>query len=205
MFIIINAVLIKYWLKLLRMPDSRYPKACYTMLFNLDQQGRTTWATHVRLLLYRYNFSEVWDAQGVGNVVLFLREFSDRVKQVYSIEWEQNIAQSSKLYLFRSLKSSGINREQYLYSVTIRKYRSGLAKLLCSAHDLRIEKGRHTGELVADRVCKLCLISGDHYVLDDEYHFLMCCPKYSDLREVYFPIWAIESNTYVNCLYSWLC
>jgi len=65
---------------------------------------------------------------------------------------------------------------------------------------LRIEKGRHRGELVADRVCKLCLKSIDHNVLEDEYHFLMCCPEYSNLREVYFPNWAIESNTYANFL-----
>jgi hypothetical protein len=82
---------IKYWLRLVRMPDSTYHKACYQMLFNLDQQCRTTWPSHARLLLYRYNFNEVWEAQGVGNVVLFLWEFSDRVKQVYSIEWEQII------------------------------------------------------------------------------------------------------------------
>ena len=175
-------------------------KCAPKMLLNLDQHGRTTWASHVRLLLYRYGFREVWDAQGVGNMVLFLREFTDRVKQVYSTDWEHDLEQSSKLYLFKSLKDSGIYREEYLYKVTIRKYRAGLAKLRCSSHDLRIEKGRHKSEPVAERVCRLCFKADEQHVLEDEYHFLMCCPQYADLREKYLPDWVQQSNTYANFL-----
>lgn len=138
----------------------------------------------------------MWDTQGVGNTVLFLKEFSERVKDMCSMEWEESMAQSSKLYLLRSLKPSGIKREQYLHCVTIRKYRRGLAKLRCSAHDLAIEKGRHKGQLVADRVCKLCLQSRGAYVLEDEFHFTMCCSQFSDLRVQYFPEWARHTNSY---------
>jgi hypothetical protein len=190
---------IKYWLKLLHMPNTRYPKACYKMLLNLDRQGRVTWASHVRNLLCKYDFGEVWEAQGVENWSLFLKEFTQRVQQKYCADWEYDLGQSSKLYLFRSLKESGINSASYLYHVTIRKYRAGLAKLRCSSHDLNIEKGRHTGVLVADRVCKLCLNKYSRHVLEDEYHFLMCCPQYNDLRDTYFPAWA-KHESYENFL-----
>ena len=181
---------IKYWLNILFMPETRFPKACYKMLLNLHNHGRKTWASHVRALLYKYNFGDVWEAQGVGNMIVFFKEFVDRAKHVYLTEWEYDIAQSSKLYLFRSLKPSGINRENYLCTTTIRKYRSGLAKLRCASHDLQIEKGRHLGQQVAERNCKLCHVHLDQIVLEDEYHFITCCPQYSDLRETYFPPWA---------------
>ena len=64
---------IKYWLKLLHMPNSRYPKACYRMLLTLDQHGRNNWATSVKNLLYRYGFGDVWEEQGVGNRIVFFK------------------------------------------------------------------------------------------------------------------------------------
>ena len=176
---------VKFWLKLLSMPDTRYPKACYNMLLSLDQVGRNTWAGSVRQLLCTYGFQDVWEAQSVENINVFLREFTNRVKSAYDSEWEHTVAQSSKLTLFRSLKPDGIVRESYLRNVTLKVYRSGLTKFRCSAHELRIEKGRHSNELLADRVCRLCLKHTGNYVLEDEFHFLMCCPLYENLRGQY--------------------
>lgn len=191
---------IKYWLKVIAMPAQRYPKACYEMLYNLDQQGRMTWASSVRLLLYKYNFHEVWDQQGVADRNAFFREFSCRIKQVYMDEWEYDIGQASKLSLLRSVASSCIEVESYLCNPKLlRKYRAGVTKLRCSAHTLRIEKGRHSNELIADRVCKLCELSG-HYVLDDEYHFMLHCPALSQLRTVYLPDTIVNTPVYGDLL-----
>ena len=44
---------IKYWFKMICMPDHRYPKVCYSMLKILDESGRITWASHIRCLLER--------------------------------------------------------------------------------------------------------------------------------------------------------
>jgi len=155
------------------------------MLYSLDQNGRATWVTCVRKLLSKYGYQHVWDAQGVENFSVFLREFSDTVADTYVTEWEQTLAESSKLVLFRQLKL-GFVREDYLYNVTLKKYRASLAKLRCSAHELRIEKGRYKGELMADRVCKLCLKLRQEYVLEDEYH-LFCCPCYLSVKREYLP------------------
>ena len=89
------------------------------MLLSLDQQGRQTWATCVKNLLYKYGFGDVWEEQGVGNRIVFFREFTERIKHCYDEEWEYDVSQSSKLSLYRSLKSSGINRESYLYNVAL--------------------------------------------------------------------------------------
>ena len=39
---------IKYWLKLLFMPEYRLPKKCYKMLIGLDDIGRNNWASSVK-------------------------------------------------------------------------------------------------------------------------------------------------------------
>ena len=55
---------VKYWLK---MQSGRYPKACYTMLYNLDQHGKNTWATCVKVMLEQFDFRYVWAQQGIGD------------------------------------------------------------------------------------------------------------------------------------------
>jgi hypothetical protein len=195
MYVLYFKKCVKFWLKILSMPSYRYPRASYGMLLSLDNLGRQTWATSVKNLLYKYGFQHVWDQQGVGNEAVFLREFVNRVSQSYMEEWEFDMSQSSKLSLLRSLKPFGICRESYLVNVTFRKYRSGLSKLRCSAHTLRIEKGRHVNELMADRVCKLCL-RDNSYVLEDEYHFLLCCPSFSNLRLTYLAEWIVPEPSY---------
>ena len=168
------------------MPAHRYPNACYKMLYQMDQNGRHTWATSVKTLLFKYSFQDVWLHQGVGDRNAFLREFENRIVQLYVEEWKYDLDQSSKLSLLKQIASPCTETEVYLKYVSIRKYRSSLAKLRCSSHSLRIEKGRHSGELVAQRICKLCENSGS-YVLDDEYHFMIRCPALINLRDYYMP------------------
>ena len=56
---------VKYWLKLIQMPVNRYPHICYNMLRSYHDSGKITWATHVKMLLYKYGFGHVWLSQGV--------------------------------------------------------------------------------------------------------------------------------------------
>ena len=59
---------------------------------------------------------------------------------------------------------------------------------------LQIEVGRHKNMLMADRLCVFCK---ELYiiVLEDEYHFLMLCPAYTDLRSNYL---FIQNTSYSN-------
>ena len=62
------------------MEDNRYPKQCYILLYRLDQAERKTWATHVRILLYKFGFGYAWISQEIGNAVNFIRLLTERVK-----------------------------------------------------------------------------------------------------------------------------
>ena len=45
-----------------------------------------------------------------------------------------------------------------------------------------IDFGRFSGLRRQDRICKVCSIR----MIQSEYHFLLCCPRYSDIRTKYF-------------------
>ena len=66
--------------------------------------------------------------------------------------------------------------EKYL-DVLFPKARNILAKFRCSAHNLMIEQGRFNNV----RICQFCNMN----CIKDEYHFLLVCPVYRDLRQKY--------------------
>ena len=66
--------------------------------------------------------------------------------------------------------------------VTVRKFRYALAKLHTSSHRLEVEMDRWAKpERIAfeNRKCKHCQI------LEDESHFILECPVYSNIRTLY--------------------
>ena len=71
-----------------------------------------------------------------------------------------------------------------------------MTKLRLANYMLMVEQGRRSDTEVAKRVCPLCSITGC-YVLEDEYHFVMCCPSFNALREMYLSLFIVDSN-YAN-------
>ena len=80
------------------------------------------------------------------------------------------------------------------------KYRKALAKLRCSAQRLNVEVSRYKGE-DDDSLCNYCLSLGI-YVLEDEYHFIMQCSKYSILRTQYISVDHINTHSFNQLMLS---
>ena len=139
---------VKYWLKILSMQSGGYPKACYTMLYNLDQNGKNTWATWVKVMLEQFGFRYVWAQQGVGDFDLFIEVFKNRVSQFYKKKWYDATRNSSKLAVYTTYKYE-LEPERYLD--VLRKYVVAFSRLRCSSHNLMIESGRHKNTELAKR------------------------------------------------------
>ena len=69
---------IKFWLRILRLPEERLTKKAYNMLIHLQENGKKTWTFHVMQLIFTNGFGEVWFQQGVGDAGAFLRCFRQR-------------------------------------------------------------------------------------------------------------------------------
>ena len=59
--------LVKYWLKLVDIPDDRLPKAVYQPVKSLDDKGVKIWTSDIRTCLFPYAFGIVRVSQQVGN------------------------------------------------------------------------------------------------------------------------------------------
>ena len=67
-----------------------------------------------------------------------------------------------------------LNKKKYLHVINSFRARKQLAKFKTSNHDLAIEKGRQVKFERHVRTCTMC----DLGCLEDEYHFILICPKY---------------------------
>ena len=175
---------IKYWTKLICMPNSRYPKKCYNMLYNIENSGtrtKHTWISDIQNLLFICNMNDAWQAQEVGNVNAFINIFVERFKQYLYLEWRADICTLDKLDTYCQFKIT-IEPERYLFSVHIRTHMQSLARLRCSSHCLRIEKDRGFLER-NQRTCELC----DMDSIENEFHFLLVCTFYNHIRYLYIP------------------
>ena len=173
----------KNWLKLIEMDQNRSPLACYKMLKDLDDQGRRTWATDIRNMLYRYGFGYVWMNQGVGDTTAFINAFYQRVRDCAMQEWNSSRANSSKLKFYNQVKTE-LGFELYLTHINVKKLRAAMSRFRCSNHILKIETGRYDGTNEENRYCPLCTKKG-LFLIENEFHLIVECEYYATLRNAY--------------------
>lgn len=73
------------------------------------------------------------------------------------------------------------NFEKYLDSIAEKKFKISLTKFRLSSHDLAVERGRFVNIPRSERICKYC----HSKMIENEYHFLLVCPLYTELRRKY--------------------
>ena len=149
-----------------------------------DQQN---WATKVRELLYKYNFSHLWDNQFVQNERAFLNELKERLVQEYCNYWYQSLLNSERYTFYRQFKTS-LTTESYLsyldrkpFRDVFIQFRSGFSELY--EHKYRFRDSENLF------VCPAC-----RETFECELHFLFSCPVYDDLRNKYLSYAKTTTN-----------
>jgi hypothetical protein len=99
---------------------------------------------------------------------------------LYLGTWRIDISQKSSLTLYKELKSN-LEMSPYIHIVKNRSLRKYLTKLRMSSHMLKVETGRHSSIPLNERKCEFC----DRNDIEDEYHFVLICPFYADIRTKY--------------------
>ena len=93
--------------------------------------------------------------------------------------WREGVRSRTSLMLYREIKNV-FEILEYLLQIKNRKYRQILSKIRISSHQLAIENSRHINIEPNQRKCPLCISD-----IEDEFHFILICPAYIDLRKTY--------------------
>ena len=175
-------LIIKYWFKILHCGSTKYIKLAYQiMLRDLERNPAIkNWASLLRNLLFTMGFNEVWLQQGVGNYNNFISVFNQRLSDVFIQNWHSRIEESSRAVFYRSFAT--FQFQPYLDKVNVSKYINVLSKLRMSSHRSEVEAGRWVKPNripLNERKCIFC------DVLEDEFHFVLECSSYNELRKTY--------------------
>ena len=174
--------IIKYWLKL-NCTDNIILKTIYHRMLCELENGANNWAGNVKYILSKYGFLYVWEnPTNIGNINCFINSFKNRVQDEFLQEWFASVGNSSKLLLYKEIKSH-FGYESYLDNIVTKKYRSILTKIRLTAHNLKIETGRYARNPIErrERLCVFC----DENLVEDEYHFVIECNAYAAIRAKY--------------------
>jgi len=175
---------IKYWLRILSLPDDHILKAVYNELLTLAGDGHDNFARRVQSILTTYDINDT-DVNTLtkDNIKKFECNFRENRYSKCINSWYHNLRLFPKLDLYRYIKTDYRIAPHILY-ITNRNHQKALTRLRVSSHNLNIELGRHTRPTIPrdQRICGFC---GEGEI-DNEIHFLMECGFHSNEREILF-------------------
>ena len=172
--------LINFWLKIIKLDDNNAIKVLYhtSLVTHDDINSPSCWALHVRKILYSYGFGYIWENQQLGIDKSFTSIFKTRLIDSF---WQTNNCEIESLSINRLYRHLQPQHVSYLSNLQNDFVRVALTKLRLGSHNLFVERGRWNNTNYLERKCLLC---ND---IEDEYHFVIICTRYLDLRVKYLP------------------
>ena len=163
--------LLKYWNRIKDMEEDTLVKKAYHENIALN----TNWCQTVQVLNASLKLN-----QGTIPEDKFTSISKLNMRNSFKTFWREEIDKQPPRKKFYAQTKENFRKEIYIDTLPF-KDRQRISKLLCSNHNLEIEKGRHTNPITvkALRICKMCT-SG---AIEDEDHFLNTCPAYTKLRD----------------------
>ena len=176
--------IVKFWLKILKLENSNPVKVVYKMLCQHtdDDDSIVNWASLLKNMLDKAGFGYVWLQQYVENESKFVSEFTKRTQDMFLQTCHGNIDKVSDNRLYKCLHSPS-EGSRYLSEIKHKYIRTAISKLRLGSHNFLIERGKwQCPKLdVSSRKCEIC------HVIEDEYHIMLECKRFVDLRNRYLP------------------
>ena len=174
--------MIKYWLKLRKSNDPLL-KSMLTMLTNDMNNGNIygglNWTFQVKKILDGLGLTNLWLLN--SDTDISYEVIKNRIFDQYDQTLTMEINNSNRLRLYSKYKENN-GQETYINTIKNKAYRQTLSRFRLSSHQLEIETGRYVGLERDERLCRKC----NTRMVEDEYHFLLICPHYNDIRMKYF-------------------
>ena len=186
---------IRYWLKVLKMPETRYPKQCLIHMTSMLEKGErqrhftVPWIKKIKDCLVKFGFTEVWINQGTCNERTFLKQLKDKMIEDFKIDWYQKLENSERFSVYRTFKFV-FGTETYLANITLKRFRDALIRFRLGLNDMGINQ-RFVSNI--SKNCPFC-----PNTLEDEMHLLFTCKTYEDVRTKYLKEFMSTCNCTVK-------
>lgn len=186
--------MLRLWNRFLSLDDNRLTKFIFNYDWNLQNKN---WSAELHDIFTMCDFSYIFRNKLKCN----LNDMKAVLHNIASVQWRNEVELKPKLRFYKLLKSS-IRTEDYITGCLPRYRRSLFAQLRFGVLPLRIETGRFVNLVVEERLCPVC----DLGVVEDEIHFILHCPLYTNLRTNLFNSLSVDISLpldhVLNALFS---
>jgi exonuclease III len=186
---------VKYWTKLLT-TDNCILKTIYQDMFEMcvkTPHKQLNWLSCIRDDLCAVGMGDVWRQQCISDTRGILVEFRQRIQDNFLQSVDSHIRDSAKCVLYRHL-TDYMCLQPYLAKPIPYMCKKMIAKYRLSSHLLKIETGRFVRTIRNMRLCEQCDTT---HLIEDEFHFILVCPRYTHLRETLIkPYYYVKPSMY---------
>jgi hypothetical protein len=172
----------KLWNRLINMDDSRLNKRVFIWDKNLCTKN---WSSEIFEIFRKGNMTDTFQNTCHCDIKVLQNVLFTSLKQEWlqnlPVNYDRNSESKPKLRTYITFKDD-FYTEPYVKNCNARFKRSILAQLRSGVLPLFIETGRYYRIKAEDRLCKLC----DLNVMEDEFHFICICEKYSFIRQIMY-------------------
>lgn len=167
-----------YWIYITKLDPERLVYKTYLDLYSANTAN---WANYVKNIWHLFDLSSIWSNQGTKYRHKVRRILTKNIIRNYDAQWNALMnKEDSKLRTYRLIKTV-IGTENYLLGHTCLTSRREFTRLRLSAHQLRVETGRHTSPKTPweNRLCRHCTAQS----VETEEHLWLSCSLYLHERE----------------------
>ena len=166
--------MVNFWNRIMKMDNSKLVKH----IFNYDYGiCKNNWSADMKYIFAMLDMSDVFN----NTLMCNMKSVRKQMTILNNRQWSVDVNNKPKLRTYILFKSD-LNLEDYVKYHMHKRHRSLFAQFRVGILPLYIETGRYDNTPLATRICKLC----DSDALEDEFHFLMQCSRYTEFREVLF-------------------
>ena len=167
---------LKFWCKIM-IRNNILLYETYSELCNRMYQN--SWSRRINDIIDCLGFTDIRIAY--NNQFNYYPLFRERLRDQSIQNWAEGINSMPKLSMYCKFKTE-FCFEFYLGYLQNIKFIHTFAAFRLSSHKLEIEAGRFVNKPQEERFCQIC----NNGCIENEYHFLLYCPKYSALRIKHF-------------------
>ena len=194
---------IKYWCRIanIKGDDFNLLKMAYREC-KLQENRHAKWLYNAKFILEQMSIDI--NAEANLSSINLGRKARYTFKEIFVKGWKQALFSDvrrhnggNKLRCYRTFKRD-FEVAEYLLTCKNIRIRSCLSRFRLSSHKLKIESDRYSVPRIPpeQRICTNC----DDNICEDEFHFLITCKKYSDLRKTFYDNIQVIYNNFKQLL-----
>lgn len=165
--------MLRLWNRLTQLPDFRLTKR----VFLWDCANNYPWAAEMSAIFTNLEQNFIF----FNKLKCDLELSKQNLLMIYKTQWKCDVLKKPKLRKYVIFKKV-YDTEIYVRLNLSRKQRSLCAQWRTGTLPLAVEVGRFKGIPEENRICTMC----DLGLVEHEFHFVLYCPFYTDLRSILF-------------------